>query len=81
MPFVVEGLFIALLALLISAGIVAGIVAGIQPQLVQFFDGADPGLRAFFVGNFWQLLAAEGGTLAVLVTVSSWAAVGKYLKR
>jgi len=81
MPFVVEGLFIAFLALLISAGIVAGIVAGIEPQLVQFFDGADPGLRAFFVGNFWQLLAAEGGTLAVLVTVSSWAAVGKYLKR
>jgi len=81
MPFVVEGLFIALLALLISAGVVAGVVAGIEPHLIRFFDGADPGLRSYFVGNVWQLLAAEGGTLAVLVTISSWAAVGKYLKR
>lgn len=80
-PFVIEGLFIAFLALVIAAGIVAAIVAFIEPRLVQFFDGSDPGLRAFFVGRSWELLAAEGGALAVLVTISSWAAVGKYLKR
>lgn len=80
-PFVIEGLFIAFLALAIAAGVVAASVAFIEPRLVRFFDGADPGLRAFFIGRAWELLAAEGGALAVLVTISSWAAVGKYLKR
>jgi cell division transport system permease protein len=80
-PFVIEGLFIALLALLVAGAVVTGVIAFLEPRLLQFYDGADPGLRAFFQGRFWQLLAAEGGALAVLVTVSSWAAVGKYLKR
>ncbi|MBU1348448.1 permease-like cell division protein FtsX [Patescibacteria group bacterium] len=81
MPFVVEGLFIAALALVLTAGVVAATIAFLEPRLIPFFDGSDPGLRLFFYGRFWYLLAAEGGTLVVLVTISSWAAVGKYLKR
>ncbi|MFH1077926.1 MAG: permease-like cell division protein FtsX [Patescibacteria group bacterium] len=81
MPFVIEGVFIAFLAILATAGIIAGTIAFLEPRLIPFFDGSDPGLRTFFFGQAWYLLAVEGGTLAVLVIVSSWAAVGKYLKR
>ena len=48
---------------------------------MSFFDGADPGLRAYFIGNLSSILTAELGSLFALVAVSSWAAVGKYLKR
>lgn len=81
MPFVVEGLFIAVLALAITAGIVAATVTFLEPRLIAFFDGSDPGLRSYFFGHAPFLLAVEGGVLAVLVTISSWAAVGRYLKR
>ncbi len=81
LPFVLEGIFIALLASLIAAVIIAGAVTFIEPRLMSFFDGADPGLRAYFIGNLSSILTAELGSLFALVAVSSWAAVGKYLKR
>lgn len=81
MPFVLEGMFLAFLAMLLSAGVVAGVVAFLEPRLVPIFDGANPGLGTFFLGNIWQLIALEGGVLMILVALSSWAAVGKYLKR
>ncbi|MBI4138579.1 FtsX-like permease family protein [Candidatus Uhrbacteria bacterium] len=80
-PFVLEGMFIALLASLIAAGVIAGAIAFVEPRLVSFFDGVDPGLRAYFISNLPNILAAELGGLLILVAVSSWAAVGKYLKR
>lgn len=81
MPFVLEGMFLAFLALLVSVGVVAGVVAFIEPRLMPFFDGANPGLWLYFSQNLKQLVALEGGVLMVLVALSSWAAVGKYLKR
>lgn len=81
MPFVLEGLFIALIAIIFTIMIVGISIAFLEPKMRPFFDGMDPGLRTYFVGNFWQLIAIEGGALAILVALSSWAAVGKYLKR
>jgi len=80
-PFVLEGLFIALLALLLTAGIIVAAIYFLEPRLVSFFDGVDPGLRIYFMQNAWKLAAMEGGSLGALVALSSWAAVGKYLKR
>lgn len=80
LPFVFEGLVLAVASLLATAGIIALAVYGLEPRLVSFFDGASPGLAAFFIDNFWSLLALEGGALGLLVALSSWAAVGKYLK-
>lgn len=81
MPFVLEGIFLAALAMVFAAFVVFGSVAFVEPRLIPVFDGADPGLRAFFMQNGLQLLLVEGGALIVLVALSSWAAVGKYLKR
>ncbi|MEO5927955.1 MAG: permease-like cell division protein FtsX [Patescibacteria group bacterium] len=81
MPFVLEGILLACLALGFAGLCVAGSVAFVEPRLVPVFDGADPGLHVFFLQNGLQLLIIEGSTLIVLVALSSWAAVGKYLKR
>ena len=81
MPLVLEGVLIAVIAMIISAGVIVGAIYLLEPRLISFFDGADPGLRTFFVKNLWQLIALEGGALVLLVAASSWAAVGKYLKK
>lgn len=81
LPFVFEGLALALASLLAAAGIIAAAVYGLEPRLYSFFDGASPGLKPFFTDHFWSLLLLEGGVLGFLVALSSWAAVGKYLKK
>ncbi|MFZ2803590.1 MAG: permease-like cell division protein FtsX [Patescibacteria group bacterium] len=80
-PFVLEGIFLALFALIISGFIVFGAAAYLDPRLATVFDGASPGLVAYFTSNVLMLAAVEGGGLAILVGLSSWAAAGKYLKK
>ena len=80
-PFVIEGILLAGCALLITSGLVALAASSIDPQLRSLFDGADPGLVNYFVTNAGELLLVEGVSLALLVSLSSWAAVGKYLRR
>ncbi len=81
MPFVLEGLFLALLALAVAGAIVAIAAGYVDPRLTGLYDGASPGLFAYFHDNVLDLILVEGGGLMGLVTLSSWAAVGKYLKR
>lgn len=80
-PFVLEGIFLAALALALCAGFVAISASYLDPRLAGVFDGGDPGLVRFFSSHAQEFLFAEGGGLAALVALSSWAAVGKYLKR
>jgi cell division transport system permease protein len=80
-PFVVQGLMLAAIAVLITAGIVMAGVAWVEPALRPLYDGGDPGLRTAFIGDWPRLLLIEGGGLALLVGLTSWAAVGKYQKR
>ena len=70
-----------MLAVALSAGMVYLAAAYAHANLHGFFDGADAGLRVYFVTNALQLFLAEGLGLSGLVALSSWAAVGKYLKR
>jgi len=81
LPFVLEGLFLALVALLVTAVLVACTVLFVDPRLRGFFDNADPGLRSYFFSQAGPLLLVEGLVITFLVGLSSWAAVGKYLKR
>lgn len=80
-PFVVEGLILAVLALALAAGFIAGIIYLVEPRMAGLFGGADPGLSSYFLARVPQILAIEGGGLLLLVALSAWAAVGKYLKR
>ena len=81
LPFVVEGVMLAVLSLGLTAGIVVMATAYIDPQIQVMFDGTPNILLTYFSSHLTWLLAVEGGSLAVLVALSSWAAVGKYLRR
>ncbi len=81
MPFVLEGVWIALLSGLLTAGGIWGVIVLLQPRLVMIFDGRDPGLMTFFVQNATQLVAIQLGGLLVLSALVSWMAVGRYIRR
>lgn len=81
LPLILDGIFFAFIALTISALIIAGIISIAEPYLLSFYDGADPGLRTYFTDNFILLFAGEGLALALVVSLASWAAVGRYLKK
>ncbi|HWQ99662.1 MAG TPA: permease-like cell division protein FtsX [Candidatus Methylomirabilis sp.] len=80
-PFVIQGFALATIAILLTAGFTAVVVEWIEPGLRPLYDGGDPGLRQAFYGNGGQLALLEGGGLMLLVGLTSWAAVGKYLKK
>lgn len=81
LPFVLEGILLALLALIVAGAIVFAAASALDPKLAPAFGGTPPGLRQYFVEDVVRLALIEGGALAALVGLSSWAAVGKYLKR
>ena len=81
MPFVVEGILLAGLSLLFSAGIVMMVTAYVDPKLQPMFDGTPNILLTYFSTHLPLIVGIEGGALAFLVAISSWAAVGKYLRK
>ena len=81
LPLILDALIFAAVAFAIVAGILALCVMFLEPRLRTFFDGGDPGLMSFFVSHGAQLVFIEGVSLAILVTFSSWAAAGRYLKK
>lgn len=80
-PFVIQGITLAVLAMIVTAGLVAAVIASVEPYLVPLFDGMDPGLRRVFFERGWELIVLETAGLALIVGVTSWAAAGKYLRR
>jgi cell division transport system permease protein len=79
-PFVLEGVWLAAFAALITTGVVALAMIYGEPQLSQFF-GMDTGLREFYAAQWPLLVAAEFGTMALLSACVSWIAAGRYIKR
>lgn len=80
-PFAIQGVVLALVSLVISAGCIAVAVPWVESNLAGFFDGGDVGLRSYFFGNWIELAFIEGGALSILIGFTSWFAAGKYLKR
>lgn len=81
LPFVLEGVWMALLSALLTAGGVWAVITLLEPRLITLFDGRDPGLVSFFVQNGVQLIVLQLGGLLVLSALVSWMAVGRYIRR
>jgi len=81
LPLILSGILQAVLAVLLTAGMVFLAVTFFDARLRSFFDGGDPGLLGFFSVNLWTLVGVQVSAIFVLVTVASWAAAGKYLKK
>lgn len=80
-PLLLNGSFFALIALAICVGLLWGLFTFVDPYLRTFFDGSDPQLLAYIRTEGPKIVLVEAGVLFFLVFVSSWAAVGRYLKR
>ena len=80
-PFVLEGLWLALLSLIFSSAILLPFVLWLEPILKPLFDGSDAGLASFFITQWPVIILLEGGGLISLVMIMSWLAVGRYIKR
>ncbi len=81
LPFVLEGVWMALLAGFLSAAGVWTAIVVLEPKLTAFFDGRDPGLQSFFLSHLEPLILIELGGLLVLSALVSWIAVGRYIRR
>ncbi|MSR85428.1 FtsX-like permease family protein [Candidatus Uhrbacteria bacterium] len=80
-PFVLEGLWLAMLSLISSGAIIYSTVLWLEPILTPLFGGSDAGLQFFFVHQWSRIVLMEGVGLIGLVMIMSWLAVGKYIKR
>lgn len=80
-PFVLEGVWLALLAVAATAVIVWFSIQAIEPRLMGLFDGTEPGLRAFFLDQWMILLGVQTAIIAGLAALVSWIAAGRYIRR
>jgi cell division transport system permease protein len=80
-PFAIQGMILAIVSLVITAGCIALAIPWVESRMSSFFDGGSVGLSAYFFGNWIRLALIEGGGLALLIGFTSWLAAGKYLKR
>jgi len=78
-PYLVESFLLSMIALALSAAAIGAAIYAGSPYLSQFL-GTDPGLLRFFGANALVIVAAELGALAVLTTIASSYAVGRYMK-
>jgi cell division transport system permease protein len=79
LPFVIESLVISLLALIISSGIAVAALYFGASALAQFL-GVDPGLMQYFTTNVVVIAVGEYAAIAVLTSLASIYAVGRYMR-
>lgn len=80
-PFLVESVIYALVAMLLMIAMMYGVVNFWQPSLNTYFQGAAViNLRQYFYSNFWVIFGSQFLVLAFLNVVSTAVAMRKYLK-
>ncbi len=79
-PFVLEGVWLALIAFALSSVATYLLILWTEPLFVRAL-GLDGGVRAFFEARLPQMVALEAGVLVVLAMLSSGIAAGRYSKR
>ncbi len=79
-PFILEGIWLASFAILLSSILFACGVWWINPLLRPLFEGSDPGVTTFFLQNILTIILVETAGLYALVTTVSTLAVGTYLR-
>ncbi len=80
-PFLLEGVFYALAAVLIMLAIVYTVASLFQPLLNNYFQSSQViDIGGYFRNNFWLIFGGQFLALAVLNILSTALAVRKYLK-
>ncbi len=79
-PFILEGVWLALIAFLLSAVATYALIIWSEPLFLRAL-GVDGGIYAFFEQRLPQIVAVEGGGLILLAMISSGIAAGRYSKK
>lgn len=79
-PFVLEGVWLAVIAFSFSSLATYALVVWSEPFFFRAL-GIDGGVRAFFQERFMQIASIEAGILILLAMLSSGIAAGRYSKR
>ncbi len=80
-PFLLEGIWLALLSVVVTIGTIIPLVLWLEQALRPFFDGGEAGLANFFFGQWPIVGGLQVGSLLLLVVVMSWMAVGRYIRK
>ena len=80
-PFLLEAVWLAVGAFLLSSAATYGLIVWTEPALRTLFDGQSPGLLSYFAQFWLQIVLLEGVGLTLLAVLSSWLAVGRHIKR
>ncbi len=80
-PFVLEGIWLAFLSVVSTAGLVFGSIQIIKPHLLSLFDGSDPGLIAFFYDQGLFVFSIQAVAITFLSALVSWIAAGRYIRK
>ncbi len=79
-PLFLEGILYSVVAVLLTIFIMFPLASSLQPYLNSLFVGAPFDLLAFFGDNFVIIFGSELFALVLLNTLSSFIAIGRYLK-
>jgi len=79
-PFILESVFYALVACLLTVVIIYPFLGVIQPYLINFFEGAGLDILNYFNQNFFKIFGLELLATIILSVTSSSLAVSKYLR-
>lgn len=81
MPFMVQGGFACMLALLVTAAVVVPALRFLTPSVVGFFGSADVDLFGYYRTNALPIFGLQLAGGLILSVAASAIAVGKYLRR
>lgn len=79
-PFILEGIWLAMIAFVLSGLATYGLVVWSEPVFVRVL-GVDGGVRAFFEQHGLQIASIQVGALVLLAMLSSGIAAGRYSKK
>jgi len=81
MPFIIESLLYALLALILVILLVFALANFLQPSLNMYYQGTDViNITSYFQNKFWLIFGGQFLALAFLNVISTLFAVRRYLK-
>jgi len=81
MPFMIEGVYYALLAMLVAAAVVLPGVRFLTPGVINFFQSQNVDLLAYYQTNALLIFGLQLGGGVLLTVTAAGVAVGKYLRR
>jgi len=80
-PFVLEGLWLGVLSVLLTAGIVLFVVGPLESRMSILFEGQSAGLKDFFQTQWLLVFGIQMAAMSALTVFVSWIAAGKYIRR